>query len=119
MDKQSKEKNPARAAAMAKVWAGRRAWSMAPTCCCGCDQRLEVAKNPERQTLFKIGHDAALKSILRKVLRGEVARESIPQAARANLARIKFVQANPELKKAFANPGQKAIRQHVAPEASQ
>jgi len=119
MNDQSKEKNPARAAAMARVWAERRAWSMAPTCCCGCDQRLEVAKNPDRQTLFKIGHDAALKSMLRKVLSGEVPRESIPQAARANLARIKFIQANPELKKAFANPGQKAIRQRVAPEAAQ
>ena len=119
MDKQSKEKNPNRSASMAKVWEGRRAWSMSPTCCCGCDQRLEVAKNPERQTLFKIGHDAALKSILRKVLSGEVPRESIPQAARANLARIKFIQANPEFKKAFANPGQKAIRQRVAPEATQ
>ena len=92
---------------------------MAPTCCCGCDQRLEVAKNPEHQTLFKIGHDGRLHALLRKVLSGEIARESIPQAARANLARIKFIQANPEFKKAFANPGQKAIRQRVAPEATQ
>src|ERR1019366_5104590 len=72
MSEQSEKKNPARAAAMAKVWAGRRAWGMAPTCCCGCDQRLEIAKTPERQKYFKPGHDTALKSLLRKVLSGSV-----------------------------------------------
>ena len=118
MSEQSEKKSPARAAAMAKVWAGRRAWGMAPTCCCGCDQRLEIAKTPERQTYFKAGHDAALKSLLRKVLSGSVPREKTPEAARANLARIKFIQATPEFKRVFANPGQKAIRQRVTPEAT-
>src|ERR1019366_782736 len=84
MSEQSEKKSPARAAAMAKVWAERRAWGMAPTCCCGCDQRLEIAKTPERQKYFKPGHDAALKSLLRKVLSGSVSREKIPEAARAN-----------------------------------
>ena len=119
MTEQTEKKNPVRAAAMARVWAGRRAWSLAPTCCCGCDQRLEIAKTPERQKYFRPGHDAALKSLLRKVLNGSVPRESIPEAARANLARIKFIHANPELKRAFANPGQKAIRQRVTPEAAE
>ena len=118
MTEQSEKKNPVRAAAMAKVWAGRRAWGLAPTCCCGCDQRLEIAKTPERQKYFKPGHDAALKSLLRKVLSGAVPREKIPEAARANLARIKFIQ-NSDLKRAFANPGQKAIRQRATPEAAE
>ena len=107
MSEQSEKKSPARAAAMAKVWAGRRAWGMAPTCCCGCDQRQEIAKTPERQ-----------KSLLRKVLSGSIAREKNPEAARANLARIKFIRATPDLKRAFANPGQKAIRQRITPEAT-
>src|SRR5664280_2381775 len=94
MSEQSEKKSPARAAAMAKVWAGRRAWGMAPTCCCGCDQRLEIAKTPERQKYFKPGHDTALKSLLRKVLSGSVPREKIPEAARANLARINPFSAN-------------------------
>jgi hypothetical protein len=118
MTEQSEKKNPVRAAAMARVWAGRRAWSLAPTCCCGCDQCVQIQKIPERQKYFKPGHDAVLKSILRKVLSGEVPREKIPEAARANLARIKFIQANPELKRAFANPGQKALRQRATPEAA-
>lgn len=108
---ESPKKSAARAAAMTRVWEGRRQWAMAPTCCCGCDQRLEVANNPEQQKLFKTGHDAALKSLLRKINRGEAKREDIPQAARVNVARIKFIQNDKELQKAFANPGQKAIRQ--------
>ena len=106
---------------MRKAWEKRRASaaleaeSLAqPVCCCGCRARLEIAKNPERQRYFKPGHDSALKSLLRKINRGEAKREDIPQAARANLARIKFIQADPELKKAFANPGQKALRQRRA-----
>jgi hypothetical protein len=118
-EKSEKTEASPRSEAMAKVWAGRRAWSLAPTCCCGCDQRLEIAGDQARQTLFKPGHDAALRSLLRKVLSGSVPRERIPEAARANLARIKFIQANPELKRAFANPGQKALRQRATPEATQ
>ena len=114
MNDSAESKNPARAAAMAKVWAARRAWAMAPTCCCGCEERLEIATIQGRQKFFRAGHDGRLHAFLRKVLRGEVSRQDIPLAARANLARIKFIQADPELKKAFANPGQKALRQRRA-----
>jgi hypothetical protein len=114
MSEQTREtKSTNRAAAMAKNWAGRRAWAMLPVCCCGCDEKLDVAKNPEAQVLFKAGHDARLKSMLRKVLRGEARREDLPEVARVNLSKIKFVQADKELQKAFANPGQKA-RRHSA-----
>src|SRR5665647_3205465 len=118
MSEQSGTKSPARAAAMASGRAGRRAWGMAPTFGCGCVQRLEIAKTPEREKYFKPGHDMALKSLLRKVLSGSVPREKIPEAARANLARIKFIQATPEFKRVFANPGQKALRQRATPEAT-
>jgi hypothetical protein len=109
-DSTEPKKNTARAAAMAKVWAARRGWAMAPVCCCGCDTRLPVAKNEKRQRLFCQGHDGRLHSLLKKVLRGEASRQDIPQAARANLTRIGFIQRDRELKKAFANPGQKAKR---------
>src|ERR1017187_4602613 len=114
------EKRPAtpRSEAMRKAWAKRRAnagveaESLAhPECCCGCRARLEVAKNQEHQSSFKPGHDSALKSLLRKINRGEAKREDIPQAARANVARIKFIQADPEFQKAFAKPSQPPRRQ--------
>src|ERR1035437_5797469 len=88
------EKRPAtpRSEAMRKAWEKRRASaaleaeSLAqPVCCCGCRARLEVAKNQEHQRYFKPGHDSALKSLLRKINRGEAKREDIPQAARANV----------------------------------
>ena len=117
------EKRPAtsRSEAMRAAWAKRRAnagveaeWLAHPVCCCGCSARLEVAKNPQHQSSFKPGHDAVLKSLLRKINRGEAKREDIPQAARANVARIKFIQADPEFQKAFAKPGPTARRQQKA-----
>jgi hypothetical protein len=117
------EKRPAtpRSEAMRAAWAKRRAnagvgaeWLAYPVCCCGCGARLEVAKNPEQQRSFKPGHDSALKSLLRKINRGEAKSEDIPQAARANLARIKFIQADPEFQKAFATTSQPQRRQRKA-----
>jgi hypothetical protein len=118
------EKRPAtpRSDAMRKAWEKRHAsaamgaeWLAHPECCCGCRARLDVAKNPEKQRSFKPGHDSALKSLLRKINRGEARREDIPQAARTNVARIKFIQADPEFQKAFAHhPGPKARRQRKA-----
>src|ERR1035437_2490175 len=117
------EKRPAtpRSEAMRKAWDKRRAsaameaeWFKHPICCCGCGARLDVAKNPEHQSSFKPGHDAALKSLLRKINRGEARREDIPQAALTNFARIKFIQADPEFQKACTNPSPKARRQQKA-----
>jgi hypothetical protein len=117
------EKRPAtsRSEAMRAAWAKRRAnagvgaeWLAHPVCCCGCSARLEVAKNPEQQRSFKPGHDSALKSLLWKINRGEANHEDIPQAARANAGRIKFIQADPEFQKAFAKPSQPQRRQRKA-----
>ena len=122
-EKPESEKRPAtpRSEAMRKAWDKRRAsavtgaeWLAHPECCCGCSARLAVAKNPEHQSSFKPGHGAALKSLLRKINRGEAKREDIPQAARANVARIKFIQADPEFQKAFAKPSQPQRRQQKA-----
>ena len=101
--------NSNKAAAMAKVWTDHKNWAMAPVCC-GCGERLEIAKNPEQQRLFCQGHDGRLHKLLRQVLRGEASRQDIPVAARANLARIGFVQKDREILNAFANPGQQANR---------
>src|ERR1035437_6186887 len=104
------KKSTARAAAMAKTWAARREWTANPVCCCGCGTKLAVGKDPERQRLFAQGHDGRLHRLLRGVLRGEASRQDIPSAARANLARIKFIQSDREILNAFANPGQQANR---------
>src|ERR1019366_3254232 len=117
------EKRPAtaRSEAMRAAWATRRAnagvgaeWLAHPVCCCGCGAQLEVAKNAEQQRSFRPGHDSALKSLLRKINRGEAKHEDIPQAARANVGRIKFVQADPEFQKAFAKPSQPQRRHRKA-----
>jgi hypothetical protein len=102
------KKSTARAAAMAKTWAARREFAANPVCCCGCGTKLAVNKNPEHQRLFCQGHDGRLHKFLRQVLRGEASRQDIPAAARANLARIGFVQKDREILNAFANPGQQA-----------
>jgi hypothetical protein len=104
------KKNATRGAAMAKTWAARRAWAENPVCCCGCGTKLAVGKDPEHQRLFCQGHDGRLHKLLRQVLRGEASRQDIPSAARANLARIGFVQKDREILNAFANPGQQANR---------
>src|SRR5450759_3208323 len=119
-EESEKEKQPTtlRSEAMRKAWEKRQAsaamgaeWLADPVCCCGCSARLDVAKNPERQSSFKPGHDSALKSLLRKINRGEVKTDQIPQPARANVARIKFIQADPEFQKAFAKASQPQRRQ--------
>ena len=101
--------NENKAAAMKKVWSDRKNWAMAPTCC-GCGERLDQAKNPTKQRLFHQGCDTKLKSMIKAVLRGEMKREDLPAAARANLSKLRFVQAHPEFRKAFANPGQRQLR---------
>ena len=102
------KKSSARAAAMAKTWAARREWAANPVC--GCSAKLAVSKDPEHQRLFCQGHDGRLHKLLRQILRGEASRQDIPSAARANLARIGFVQKDREILNAFANPGQQANR---------
>ncbi len=106
-------KNAARSAAMSKVWAARREWAANPVCSCGCGGKLAVAKAADQQKLFCQGHDGRLHAFLRKVLLGEASRQEIPVAARANLSRIKFVQKDREIQKAFANPGQQDRRQQA------
>lgn len=101
--------NSNKAASMAKVWTDRKNWAMAPVCC-GCGERLEIAKDPAKQRLFHQGCDARLKAKLRAVLRGELQRAELPIAARVNLSRIGFIQASPEFKRAFANPSQRQLR---------
>lgn len=107
-----KTKNPACLATMARIWMARCIWRESPTCCCGCGTELAISKDPKRQRLFCQGHDGRLHAFLAKVLRGEASRQDIPLAARANLARIGFIQRDRELQKAFANPGQQANRRH-------
>src|ERR1035437_10154928 len=104
------KKSMARAAAMAKTWAARREWAANPVCCCGCGAKLAGGKGPGDHGLFFQGHDGRLHKLLRQILRGEASRQDIPSAARANLARIGFVQKDREILNAFANPGQQANR---------
>ncbi len=76
-------------------------WFQNPTCLCGCGEALVRHRNPEKQRLFKAGHDARLKSVAAGVLAGEVPEHAIPEIARMLRSRIGFLRTRPELSKAF------------------
>ena len=94
--------------AMARSWATRKAnaaaeslWWERPVCLCGCGEQLVRHRNPDRQRLFKPGHDARLKSVAAAVIAGEVSGDTIPLAAKVLRDRIGFLKRRPELRKAF------------------
>jgi len=93
---------------MARAWEKRKAnaaaeakWFEKPVCLCGCGEPLVRHRNPERQRLFKPGHDARLKAVAAGVLVGEVPKSAIPEIARVLKNRIGFLKTKPELLKAF------------------
>src|ERR1017187_9756574 len=61
-------KSLTRSESMKRAWARRKSqsvtevgWDENPTCLCGCGEPLVRHPNPERQRLFKPGHDAPAK----------------------------------------------------------
>ena len=101
-------KSLTRSESMKRAWARRKSqsvtevgWYENPTCLCGCGEPLVRHRNPERQRLFKAGHDARLKSVAAGVLAGEVPEHAIPEIARMLRNRIGFLRTRPELLKAF------------------
>ena len=101
-------KSLTRSESMKRAWARRKSqsvtevgWYENPTCLCGCGEPLVRHRNPERQRLFRAGHDARLKSVAAGVLAGEVPEHAIPEIARMLRNRIGFLRTRPELLKAF------------------
>ena len=97
-----------RSESMKKAWEKRRAaatmeaeWFASPVCLCGCGEGLTRHASAERQPLFRRGHDARLKSLARKVLRGDAEPAVIPEIARAMKSRLAFLLKDPELAKLF------------------
>src|ERR1022692_4548735 len=93
---------------MKRAWARRKSeavteigWFQKPLCLCGCGEPLVRHPNPERQRLFKPGHDARLKSVAAGVVAGEVPEHAIPEIARMLRSRIGFLRTRPKLSKAF------------------
>jgi hypothetical protein len=93
---------------MKRAWARRKSqavtevgWSENPICLCGCGEALVRHRNPEKQRLFKAGHDARLKSVAAGVRSGEVPEHAISEIARMLRSRIGFLKTRPELSKAF------------------
>src|ERR1035437_9460996 len=104
------EKRPAtpRSEAMRKAWDKRRAsaaktaqYFADPVCLCGCDGPLVRQKNPRKQHFFLQGHDAKLKALAIKIVRGEASSDQIPDFTRDLRSSIKFLKKFPELRKAF------------------
>ena len=75
-------------------------WSASPVCLCGCLGPLVRRKN-RKESHFIRGHDARLKSLARKVLRGEAEPTAIPEIARAMKSLLAFLLKDPELAKLF------------------
>jgi hypothetical protein len=101
-------KSLTRSESMKRAWARRKSqsvtevgWYENPTCLCGCGEPLVRHRNPERQRLFKAGHDARLKSVAAGVVAGEVPEHAIPEITRMMKNRIGFLRTRPELSKAF------------------
>ena len=104
------EKRPAtpRSEAMRAAWAKRREsakktaeYFADPVCLCGCDGPLVRQKNPRKQHFFLQGHDAKLKALALKIVRGEASSDQIPDFTRDLKSSIKFLKKMPELRKAF------------------
>jgi hypothetical protein len=104
------EKRPAtpRSEAMRAAWDKRREsaaktarYFAAPVCLCGCDGPLVRQKNPRKQHFFLQGHDAKLKALAIKIVRGEASSDQIPDFTRDLRSSIKFLKKFPELRKAF------------------
>src|ERR1039457_380215 len=96
-----------RSESMRRAWSRRRAsaaieaeWSASPVCLCGCRGPLVRRKN-RKESLFIRGHDTRLKSLARKVLRGDEEPTAIPEIARAMKSRLAFLLKDPELAKLF------------------
>ena len=66
-------------------------------CLCGCKERLVTAKNPRKQVLFRMGHDARLHGKLNQILKAKLDKSAIPEEARQNVDRIGFLKKHPEL----------------------
>jgi hypothetical protein len=77
--------------------AAEATWFQKPVCLCGCGEPLVRHRNPEKQRLFRAGHDARLKSVAAGVLAGEVPEHAIPEIARMLRSRIGFLRTRPEL----------------------
>src|ERR1035437_3004092 len=101
-------KSLTRSESMKRAWARRKSqavtegvWSENPTCLCGCGEALVRHRNPQRQRLFKPGHDARLESVAAGVLESGVPEHANPEIARMLRSRIGCLRTRPELSKAF------------------
>jgi hypothetical protein len=77
------------------------AWTEHPVCLCGCGCSLPRSKSEARQSLFKVGHDARLKSLAARVIKGTASCDEIRAITRALQERIGFLKTRPELAAAF------------------
>ena len=88
----------------AKVRARRNlafAWFDHPVCLCGCEGPLVRIKRTRKQHCFLQGHEAKLKALALKVVRGEASPDEIPDYVKNLRDLIRFLKKMPELRKAF------------------
>ena len=100
-----------RSDAMKAAWAKRRAakatgmtvdsYMEAPVCLCGCGEAMPKASKPERQRLYRPGHDARLKGQALRIVRGADDATPLHPAAKVMKKYVNFLASRPELKPAF------------------
>ena len=76
-------------------------WFAHPACLCGCQGPLARIKNTRKQHCFLQGHEAKLKALALKIVRGEASSDQIPDFTRDLKSSIKFLKKMPEFRKAF------------------
>jgi hypothetical protein len=77
------------------------AWVDHPVCLCGCEGPLVRIKRTRKQQCFLQGHEAKLKALALKVVRGEASPDEIPDYVKNLRGLIRFLKKMPELRKAF------------------
>jgi hypothetical protein len=116
MTSEKSENAPAspRSEAMRAAWAKRKAsaareaarceeWFANPVCFCSCNKPLVRQKNPRKQRFFLQGHDAKLKALAARIVKGEASKNEIPGFAKDLRSNIKFLMMMPELRPAFTD----------------
>lgn len=77
------------------------AWFDHPICLCGCEGPLVRIKLTRKQHCFLQGHEAKLKALALKIVRGEASPDEMPDYTKNLSDLIRFLRKMPELRKAF------------------
>lgn len=76
-------------------------WHQNPLCLCGCGGAIPRKNQIKKQSLFRPGHDARVKSLATRIVAGTAKPEEMPAIAKVMREHIGFLNTRPELAPAF------------------